>query len=83
MIKVSGNSEFINEDIDIDVTGILTGRDSAAAAGERIVAALEAVCNGKATATEGCSSSFLTIYQKDVRVERLLRIKNPHCPMGC
>lgn len=83
VIKVSGNSELINEDIDVDVTGIMTGRDSAAAAGKRIVAALEAVCNGKATATEGYSTSFLTIYQKDIRVEQLLHIKNPHCPMGC
>lgn len=83
VIKVSGNKELINDDIDIDATGIMDGTDSAAQVGQRIVEKLEAVCNGTPTATEGYGSSFLTLYQKDVRVEQLLHLKHPHCPMGC
>lgn len=83
VIKVSRNKELINDDIDIDATGIMDGTDSAAQVGQRIAEKLEAVCNGTPTATEGYGSSFLTLYQKDVRVEQLLHLKHPHCPMGC
>lgn len=83
VIKVSGNKDLINDDVDVDATGIMDGSDSAARVGQRIVDKVEAVCNGEPTATEGFGSSFLTLYQKDVRVEQLLRLKYPHCPMGC
>ena len=83
VIKVSGNKDLINDDVDVDATGIMDGSDSAARVGQRIVDKVEAVCNGEPTATEGFGSSFLTLYQKDVRVEQLLRLKYPHCLMGC
>lgn len=83
VIKVSGNPELINDDVDVDATGIMDGTDTAAKVGERILDKLEEVCNGGKTATEGYGSSFLTIYQKDIRVEQLLHLRNPHCPIGC
>lgn len=79
VIKVSGNKDLINDDVDIDATGIMDGTDSIANVAQQIVAKIEAVCNGKPTATEGFGCSFLTLYQKDVRVEQLLDLRDPRC----
>lgn len=83
VIKVSGNKDIINDDVDIDATGVLDGSDSVQHIAQNIVSYLDDICNGGHTRTEGYGSSFLTIYQKDIRVESLLSLKLPHCPKGC
>lgn len=79
-IKVSGNKDLINEDVDIDATGIMENTETADVIGDKIIEKLIKVCNGEKTNTEGFSSSFLTLYQKDIRIESLLKLKHPHCP---
>lgn len=83
VIKISGNKDIINDDVDIDATGILDGTNTAQQVAHNIIDYLEAVCDGNPTRTEGYGSSFLTLYQKDIRVESLLNIHNPHCQKGC
>lgn len=82
-IKVSGNKDLLNDDIDVDATGIMKQEESVAEVGSRIVEKLEKICNGEPTATEGYGTSFLTFYQKDVRLESLLHITYPHCGGNC
>ena len=83
VIKVSGNRDLINDDVDIDATGIMDSTDTAQQVAGRIIDRLEQVCRGAPTRTEGFGSTFLTLYQKDTRVESLLQIRDPHCPCGC
>lgn len=72
VIRVSGAKEVINEDIDIDATGIMEGRDSVDAVSDRIVQTVQAVADGAPTAVEDLADSTMTLYQKDRRLETLL-----------
>lgn len=74
VIRVSGNPSLINEDIDIDATGIMSGTDSIEAVSEKIINTLNTVINGEPTAIEEIGYAYCTLYQKDQRVEKLLNI---------
>ncbi len=75
VIRVSGNHNLINEDIDIDATGIMRGEDSIEAVSERIIEKLEGVVNGEQTAIEEIGYAYCTLYQKDQRLEKMLCIE--------
>ena len=47
VIRVSGNENLINEDIDIDASGIMRGKDSIEAVSENIIDCLDGVLNGE------------------------------------
>ncbi|EEA92378.1 UxaA family hydrolase [Pseudovibrio sp. JE062] len=74
VIRVSGNSQLINEDIDIDATGIMRGEDSLENVSEEILKILAGVINGEKTAIEDFGYAYCSLIQKDQRVERLLSI---------
>lgn len=75
VIRVSGNEELINEDIDVDVSGIMRGELGLEQAGEKIVDRAVEVASGTLSNIEGVGYATLTLYQKDQRVEALLRPK--------
>ena len=75
VIRVSGNHNLINEDIDIDATGIMRGEDSIEAVSECILEKVESVASGEKTAIEEVGFSYCTLYQKDQRLEKMLGIE--------
>jgi altronate dehydratase large subunit len=79
VIRVSGNEEMINEDQDIDATGIMNGTDTCEGVAKRILEKLVSVANGNKTAIEGIGYAFPTLYQKDQRLEKLL-VKTSEMP---
>lgn len=74
VIRVSGNKDLINPDMDIDATGIMAGTCGVGDIAAKIVDKVCAVANGEPTALEGIGDSTLTLYQKDQRVETLLHL---------
>lgn len=72
VIRVSGNSDLFNEDMDIDAAGIMESRDSVESVSEKIVEKIIQVASGEKTAIEDVGESTLTLYQKDRRLETLL-----------
>ncbi|MDD7911590.1 MULTISPECIES: UxaA family hydrolase [Pseudovibrio] len=74
VIRVSGNSQLINEDIDVDATGIMRGEDSIEEVSEKVLETLHRVINGEKTAIEDFGYAYCSLIQKDQRVERLLGI---------
>ncbi|NME35838.1 UxaA family hydrolase [Fusobacterium sp. FSA-380-WT-3A] len=75
VIRVSGNSELINDDIDVNVSGIMSGEIGVDEGGKLIVEKIAKVANGEKTNLEDIGSSTLTLYQKDQRVENLVGLK--------
>lgn len=75
VIRVSGNEDLINDDIDVDATGIMNGRDTIDVVSDKIIEKLLEIANGAKTKIEGIGSSSLTLYQKDQRLEKFLKIK--------
>ncbi|MBF7096650.1 UxaA family hydrolase [Alkalibacter mobilis] len=74
VIRISGNSDHINDDIDIDATGIMEGTEAISEVAERIVKKVQEVASGLETQVEGIGDSTLTLYQKDQRLEKLLNL---------
>lgn len=74
VIRVSGNSELINDDIDVDVSGIMTGKIGINDGAQFIINKIFKVANGETTNLEDIGSSTMTLYQKDQRVEKLLNL---------
>jgi len=74
VIRVSGNQDLINDDIDIDATGIMKGIESVDNIGKKILSKIIETANGQLTNIEGYGESTMTLYQKDQRVEKLLNI---------
>ena len=74
VIRVSGNAELINEDIDVDVSGIMENRLSMDEAGNLILDKVIKTASGEKTAIEDWGEATMTLYQKDQRVEKLLNI---------
>lgn len=74
VIRVSGNSELINDDIDVDVSGIITGKIGINDGAQFIIDKIFKVANGETTNLEDIGSSTMTLYQKDQRVEKLLNL---------
>lgn len=75
VIRVSGNLELINDDIDVNVSGIMSGEIGVDEGGKLIVEKIAKVANGEKTNLEDIGSSTLTLYQKDQRVENLVGLK--------
>ncbi len=76
VIRVSGNKDLINEDTDLDVTGIMEGTSSVDSMGEKLFDEIIQVASGKKTAVEELGHATVTFYQKDVRLEHMLRSCN-------
>ena len=77
VIRVSGNENHINEDIDIDATGIMRAEVKVEDIAKTILNKVVEVARGEKTAVEGVGYSYCTLYQKDQRLEQLL--KKPKC----
>ena len=75
VIRVSGNKDIIDEDMDIDATGIMEGTCGVEDVADCIVEKVKDVASGNSTAIEGIGDSTMTLYQKDQRVETLLGLK--------
>ncbi len=75
VIRVSGNEELINDDIDVDATGIMKGTEGVNSVGNKIIEKILEVANGEPTKVEGYGESSMTLYQKDQRVEKLLNLR--------
>lgn len=73
VIRVSGNRELINDDIDIDACGIIEGTHTIKQVGEKILDEVHQVANGKQTSIESLGYSYATLYQKDVRLEHCMK----------
>lgn len=74
VIRVSGNSELINDDIDVDVSGIMSGKIGINDGAQLIIDKISKVANGETTNLEDIGSATMTLYQKDQRVEKLLNL---------
>ncbi|WFD09982.1 UxaA family hydrolase [Tepidibacter hydrothermalis] len=75
VIRVSGNEDLINEDIDIDATRIMKGLESSDEVGKRILDRIIEVSNGEKTNIEDIGYSYCTLYQKDIRLEQCLGLR--------
>lgn len=78
VIRISGNQFLINEDIDIDATGIMRAEEGIDTVANRIVDKVHAVANGEQTNIEEVGYAYCSLYQKDQRLERLLNIEPIH-----
>lgn len=74
VIRVSGNTQLFNEDMDVDARGILLGTSGLSAVAGDIFRKICSVADGERTAIEGIGCSTMTLYQKDVRLENLLKL---------
>ncbi|WP_028866154.1 UxaA family hydrolase [Psychromonas aquimarina] len=75
VIRISGNASQISEDIDVDVSAIMSGSESITSSAERIMDTLEKVAQGQATAIEDIGFSYCTLYQKEQRLEKVICIE--------
>lgn len=78
VIRVSGNEELYNDDMDIDARSIMRGTGSVEDVADDIVDKINHIANGELTNVEGFGSATMTLYQKDQRVEKLLDINCIH-----
>lgn len=74
VIRISGNEELYNEDMDIDARGVMNGTAKLSDVADAIVHKILAVASGEPTSIEDLGYATMTLYQKDSRVERLLGI---------
>ncbi len=72
VILISGNSELINDDIDIDASAVMDGTAGVEDIARQIVDTVRRVADGEPARIEGIGDSTMTLYQKDQRVESLL-----------
>ncbi|WP_216607862.1 UxaA family hydrolase [Vibrio sp. RE88] len=72
VIRISGNDEQITDDIDVDVSGIMSATLSVVEASEQVLEQLDNVVQGKKTAIEDVGYAFCSLYQKDQRLEKLI-----------
>lgn len=72
VIRVSGNEELFNDDMDINASGLTRGEESLSSIVDRTLSKVLEVASGEKTAIEDLADSTLTLYQKDRRVETLL-----------
>lgn len=74
VIRVSGNENVFNDDMDIDARGIMNGTETVDDIGDNIVDLVKEIASGEKTNIEDIGYSTLTLYQKDQRVEKQLNI---------
>lgn len=72
VLRISGNKDLINPDIDIDATGIMDGSYGVEDVAEQILLKICDTASGTPTAIEGIGDAAMTLYQKERRVETLL-----------
>ena len=75
VIRISGNIELMNDDIDVDVSQIMSGKMGLDQGADLIIKKVYEIANGSATKIENYGDSTMTLYQKDQRVETLLNLK--------
>ncbi len=75
VIRVSANEELINDDIDIDARGIMNGSEDLETVADRIIDKLAYIASGNKTQIEGIASATMTLYQKDQRLESMLKLR--------
>lgn len=75
VVRVSGNEDLINDDIDVDATGIMNGTVTMESVANNIIDTLQLKASGEKTAVEGFGSATMTLYQKDQRLDQLLNIR--------
>lgn len=76
VIRVSGNSSLITEDMDINACGIMNATDTIDNVSNKILEKVESVANGGKTNLEGIGYAYASLYQKDQRLEHVIGI----CP---
>jgi len=72
VVRVSGNAAQITEDIDVDVSGIMSAEQSVIEGGDAVIECLNKVVQGEKSAIEDVGFAFCSLYQKDQRLERLI-----------
>ncbi len=77
VIRVSGNPDLYNDDMDIDARGIMQGTAGLEEISNAIIKKIVQVASGEKTAIEGYGEASMSLYQKDQRVEKLLNA--PKC----
>lgn len=75
VIRISGNIELMNDDIDVDVSQIMSGKMGLNQGADLIIKKIHEIANGSVTKIENYGDSTMTLYQKDQRVETLLNLK--------
>ncbi|MGF7184120.1 altronate dehydratase large subunit [Desulfitispora alkaliphila] len=75
VIRISGNKDLINDDIDVDATGIIAGTDSIGNLTNKLIEKIVSTASGAQTQVEDLGESTLTLYQKDKRLETLLNLR--------
>lgn len=74
VIRISGNTQLYNEDMDINACGVLLGTCGLQDVADNIIKKVIEIASGEKTAIEDIGKSTMTLYQKDVRVENLLNL---------
>lgn len=72
VVRISGNEDLFNEDMDVDARGIMSGTVKVSEVARVIIDKIKEIAGGRATAVEGLGGSTLTLYQKDQRLEKCL-----------
>lgn len=72
VIRISGNAAQITDDIDVDVSGIMSAELSVIDGGKAVIDCLDQVIQGEKTAIEDIGFAFCSLYQKDQRLEKLI-----------
>ena len=78
-IKVTGNPEIYRrmaDDMDIDASTVISGRESIESVGERIFKRMIEVASGRLTLGETLGYYNFSVYRRDRRLEALLKISN-------
>lgn len=75
VIRVSGNEDLFNEDMDVNAIGIMNGSATLDEVSDAIMNKIRCIASGEKTAIEGLGSSTMTLYQKDQRLDKLLGIR--------
>lgn len=75
VIRVSGNSDLMNDDIDVNVAEIMEGTMGISQGADLIIQKVLEIANGTPTKIENYGDSTMTLYQKDQRVEKMLNLK--------
>lgn len=75
VIRVSGNEDLINDDIDVDATGIMNGTNTIDKVSNDIIDTMKSIASGTKTAIEDYGHATMTLYQKDQRLDQLLNIR--------
>jgi altronate dehydratase large subunit len=68
VIKITGNAQTAQsmaDNLDLDVSGILDGRETLDGAADRLLAEVIEVCSGKATATERLGHREFAIHRRN------------------